>query len=238
MEFRSIEFAPGAVVAPNVITIPTSAVDIDAVVSAYLIRSSSLVTINNHTGAQVIGTIADHAAAAVAGALGNHSQAEVIAALASHAAVDVAGALAAHAVHAHDIISTGLGGPVANALGLNAGLTVLNDAGAIGNHTIVGGGASGVQNNAAVQAHAAGAAPVAHAAGAAPVAHAAGGAALVHAAGAGTLVHALTGANPIVNVTPTKASARTITLAGGQNTALGDILVLTYIESGMKLKVA
>jgi len=53
------------------------------------------------------------------------------------------------ATHAHDLVSQGLGGAVANALGLPAGLNVLNDAGAAALHTVPGAGATGVQNNPA-----------------------------------------------------------------------------------------
>jgi len=63
-------------------------------------------------------------------------------------------AVADHPVHAHDFISLGIGGAVANAMGLPAGLNAINDAGAAGNHTVTGGGATGVQNNAAAQTHA------------------------------------------------------------------------------------
>ncbi len=90
------------------------------------------------------------------------------ASLADHSGVNIVAAVADHAVHAHDLISQGLGGPVANPLGLPAGLNELNDAGAAALHTVPGAGATGVQNNAAVQAHAAGVAPVVHA-GATPV---------------------------------------------------------------------
>src|SRR3990170_1416687 len=102
----------------------------------------------------------------------------------NHAQADVVAALADHAVHAHDLVSQGLGGPVANALGLPAGLNVLNDAGAAALHTVPGAGATGVQNNAAAQAHAAGAAAVAHG--------------------------ALTGADPVVAAVATRVDEDTI----------------------------
>ncbi len=76
-----------------------------------------------------------------------------IASVVSAQIIRVAAGLAAHAVHAHDFISTGIGGAVANAMGLPAGLNAINDAGAAGPHTVAGGGASGVQNNAAAQTH-------------------------------------------------------------------------------------
>lgn len=62
-------------------------------------------------------------------------------------------AIADHAVHAHDLVSQGLGGVVTNALGLPVGLNVLNDAGAAALHTVPGAGTTGVQNIAAAQAH-------------------------------------------------------------------------------------
>jgi hypothetical protein len=52
--------------------------------------------------------------------------------------------------HAHDLVSQGLGGAPAQALGLPAGLNVLNDDGAAAPHTVPGGGATGVQAAAAV----------------------------------------------------------------------------------------
>lgn len=170
---HEIKFVPGAVLAGVNIDIPSTAPLIDAVASAYIIRTTAGVTVGNHTQAQVAGALADHA------------------------------------VHAHDFISTGIGGVVANAMGLPAGLNAINDAGAVGAHTVPGGGASGVQNNAAAQAHAAGAAP---------------------------LAHALTGANPIVAAVPTKVDGNTITL--DVPTVLGDILSLTYIPVGGRLQVA
>ncbi len=127
-------------------------------------------------------------------AVGNHTQAEV------------AGALADHAVHGHDFVSTGIGGAVANAMGLPAGLDAINDAGAAGAHTVAAGSASGVQNNAAAQAH---------------------------AAGAAALAHALTGADPTVAVTPTKATGRTFSL--DQNVNAGDWVELNYMPVGGRL---
>jgi hypothetical protein len=48
--------------------------------------------------------------------------------------------------------------------------------------------------------------------------------------------HTVTGANPVVSATPTKVDEDTITL--NVNTQLGDILVLTYIPVGARLRVA
>ena len=123
----------------------------------------------------------------------------------NHPAVDIQGGapINAHAVHAHDLISQGLGGPVANALGLPAGLNVLNDAGGAALHTVPGAGATGVQNNPAVQAHVFGAG--------APVAHGAN-----------------TGATPIVAAVPTLLTSRTFSLS--VSTVLGDIVELSLIH--------
>jgi hypothetical protein len=73
-----------------------------------------------------------------------------------------------------------------------------------------------VQNNAAAQAHAAGAAAVAHAAGAAPIVHA--------------------GGNPIVAAVPTRLSARTFSLS--VNTLVGDMVELNYREVGERVLVS
>jgi hypothetical protein len=125
----------------------------------------------------------------------------------NHAQADIVAALANHPVHAHDLVSQGLGGPVANALGLPAGLNVLNDAGAAALHTVPGAGATGVQNNAAAQAHAAGGAPVAHGAS--------------------------TGADPVVAAVPTKVDATRFTLDVA--TTMGDILTLVYEMVGARV---
>jgi len=88
------------------------------------------------------------------------------ASLADHPGADIAGALADHAVHAHDLITQGTGAPPAGgAIGLDATLTALEDAAIAALHTVPGGGATGVQNNAAAQTHTAGAAPVTHTGG-------------------------------------------------------------------------
>ena len=91
---RTIQFAATAIVTPNPITLPTTAPDIDAVVSAEIERLPS--------------------------ALIAHTQAEVIDAIAVHAQALIVGALADHPVHSHDFSSQGLGGAVTNAMGLNA----------------------------------------------------------------------------------------------------------------------
>jgi hypothetical protein len=142
----------------------------------------------------------------------------VAAALADHPQADIVGAVADHPVHAHDLISQGTGAPPAGgAFGLGAGLNALEDGAAVAAHTVAGGGATGVQNNAAPQAHAAGATPVAHAPGAGVLAH---GAAV----------------NPLVAATATRLSARTISL--DVNTQLGDMLNLAYLEVGERALVS
>ncbi|MFA5186796.1 MAG: hypothetical protein WC551_09990 [Patescibacteria group bacterium] len=61
--------------------------------------------------------------------------------------IRVPAGLSDHPAHTHDFVSTGIGGAPANAMGLPAGLDAINDAGAVGAHTVAGGGASGVQDN-------------------------------------------------------------------------------------------
>jgi hypothetical protein len=185
----TVQFTPPATGTPNPITIPNSAPDIFAVVTAQIIRLPL--------------SLANHATADVAAALADHAQAAIVAALADHA------------VHAHDLISQGTGAPPANALGLPAALNSLEDAGGVALHTVAGAGATGVQNNAAAQAHAVGGAPVAHAASAVPVVHA--------------------GGNPIVDAVPTGITARTFSLS--VNTLVGDMVELNYLEVGERVRV-
>ncbi len=123
----------------------------------------------------------------------------------NHAPADVATALADHAVHAHDFKSQGLGGAVANNLGLPAGLNAINDSGAAAVHTVPGGGATGVQSNAAAQTHSGSVTPVTHGFN--------------------------TGATPVVATVPTKITARTFSLS--VNTLAGDLLSLVYQEVGV-----
>jgi len=187
---RTIQFAATAIVSPNPITLPAGAPDIDAVVTAEIERLPA--------------------------ALGDHTQAEVIDAIAVHAQALIAGALLDHPVHNHDLVSQGLGGGVTNALGLDAGLTAIEDAGGVATHTVPGGGATGVQDNAAAQAHAAGAAPVGHLVGANPLAH--------------------VGDDPIVAAVPTRISTRTFSL--DVNTLVGDLVTLNYLEVGERVLVS
>lgn len=192
---KTIKWVPGAIVTPNPITIPAAAPDIFAVLEARIIRLPN-----------ALGVATDHLAAAVAAALADHPQA------------DIAGALANHPVHAHDLISQGTAAPPAGgAYGLGAGLNALEDGAVAAAHTVPGAGATGVQNNAAAQAHGNGAAPVGHAAGAGVLAH---GAAV----------------NPVVAAVPTRLSTRTISL--DVNSQLGDILTLAYLEVGERVLVS
>lgn len=159
---KNIAFAPGAVVSPGAITIPTNAPDIGSIVSAQIIRTTSGITISAHAVTQP--TQADHS---------------------------------------HSLMSTGIGGAVAEALGLPAGLNVLNDAGAAGTHTIPNAdGTNGVQKT-----------------GAPPV-----------ISGTAVAAHTLTGADPTVAATPTKLTSRTLSL--NVNTVLGDLLLLYYEAVG------
>ena len=82
------------------------------------------------------------------------------AALADHPPADVVGALLNHAVHSHhlDVGAAAVATPYGASAGGN---DIVDGAG----QAIPGGGATGVQNNAAVQAHAAAAGVLAHVAG-------------------------------------------------------------------------
>ena len=116
---KSRTFVPGAIATPGAITLPADAPDIDAVVSAQVIRVGNAL------------------------AVPNHAQADIVAALANHP------------VHAHDLV---FGAAQANAVTVGAASTPLGSA-APG--TLAGGGATGIQNIAAAQAHVAtGANPV------------------------------------------------------------------------------
>lgn len=190
---KIIKWVPGAIGTPNPITIPAAAPDIFAVLEARITRLPN-----------ALGVATDHLPAAIVAALADHAQAAIVAALANHA------------VHAHALISQGTGiAPAGGAFGLGAGLNALEDGAAAAPHTAPGGGATGVQNNAAAQAHGNGVAAVVHGAGAAP---------LVHGAAA----------NPVVAAVPTLVTARTISL--DVNTLVGDMLTLAYLEVGERVR--
>jgi len=180
---RTVQFAATAIVSPNPITLPTTAPDIDAVVTAEIERLPS--------------------------ALDDHQQAEVIDAIAVHAQALIVGALADHGVHQHDITTVAVAG----------GGGAVTDPAAPGPLESAGGGqvnTGAVDNNAAAQAHAAGAATVAHLVGANPVAHA--------------------GGNPIVAAVPTRITTRTFSL--DVNTLVGDLVTLNYLEVGERVLVS
>jgi hypothetical protein len=127
--------------------------------------------------------------------------------IANHAQVDIVAALADHAVHLHDLqleVEADAGGNRVNSA-LGPPVTL----GRPGAGALVVGvqGTRGVQNNAAAQAHAAGAAAVTHG--------------------------ALTWADPVVAATPTKLDEDTITL--NVNTTLGDLLTLIYEAIGARV---
>lgn len=205
---KRIVFVPGAIVTPNPITIPTGAPDIDSIVAAEITRLPSGMAIPDHAAADVQAStpINDHPAADI----------------------QASAPINDHPVHAHDFITQGVAGAPANAIGLDAALTALEDAGAAALHTVPGAGATGVQNNAAAQVHAFGAGVVTtHAFGA--------GVVTTHGFGAGVaLAHgASTGADPVVAATATRLTTRTISL--NVSTLLGDVLLLDYLESGERV---
>ena len=70
---RTIQFIPGLIVTPNAITLPTSAPDIEAVVSAEIERLPS--SLAAHAAGAAVD---DHAAADIAGALANHVGADPV----------------------------------------------------------------------------------------------------------------------------------------------------------------
>lgn len=240
---RTIEFVPGAIGAGANITIPATAPDIQAVVSAEITRlptgmgvqdhaaAAVVAAFGNHTQAQVIGSFGNHTQAAIVAAFADHAAAAVIAGVANHTQANIVAAIVDHAVHAHDLLVT----VAAAAEAYGASGVGVADLESITGQTIpAAGAAGGCANNAAAQAHGAGGAAVAHAAGAV-VAHAAG-AALAHAAGvalahvAGVAVAHGAAADPVTAAVPTIGTTRIITLS--VNTVLGDVLILNYLEVG------
>ena len=141
---RIIRFVPGAIVTPNAITLPTTAPDIDAVVTAEITRVP--VGMCN---------------------LAAHGQADIIAAIDDHQQADVVDALADHGVHQHDItsvVAAGGGGALTDPL-------IPGPLESVGGGQV---NAGAVDNIGAAQAHADGTTPPPHAAGVNPVAHGAG----------------------------------------------------------------
>lgn len=247
-------FVPGAVLAGANHTLPAEFPDLAAITNAQLIRVTAQLTatlthaqlvaaVDDHAQAAIVGALADHAQAAIVGALADHAQAAIVGALADHAQAAIVGALADHAAHGHNITTVA-------AAGGGAALTQPLVPGPIETAAAPQVNVGAVDVLGAAQAHAAGAAAVAHAAGAAAVAHAAGAAAVAHAAGAAAVAHAaaaggpvaatLTGADPTINVLAaniTLVDRRTFSFAA-QATALGDILILRYLEVGSYPRVA
>lgn len=146
---QTISFIPGAVVTPNPINIPATALFMSSVVGAYILRMGA------------------------GFAIPDHPQADVIAAVADHPQADVAGALADHPVHQHDITTvTAAGGGSAMTEPAVAGALETAGAGQTNPNAVDANAAAQAHAaGAAAVAHAAGAAAVAHGAatGANPV---------------------------------------------------------------------
>lgn len=241
---ESIQFVTGAIATPNPITLPTWAARLETVVSAEILRPASALA--NHTQAQIIAGVTDHLDTAIIAGVANHPAADVIAGVANHAAADSATTLGNHStatiiacitthpVHTHDIVVGAAA--VANAYGATAAGAADFENGAGGGSNIAGAGATGIQNNAAAQAHIATAVNLAHLGGA-DLVHGAG-VAVVHGAGvavahvAGAVVEH-TGANPVVAATATKITTSTFSL--NVNLLVGDILTLNYIAVGERI---
>ena len=242
---KTILFVPGPIVSPNALTLPVTAPGIDAVVSAQIIRPAA--GLEDHPAAGVILGVTDHAMAGVATGLGDHPAADVILGVIDHAAADfataygvhtddiVVDAILNHPVHAHTLVVQAVA--VVEAFGASGVGTA--DIESLTGQTIAGAGATGIQDSAAVQAHADGANPVTHG-GALALAHAAGallahvaGAALAHVAGA-DLAH--TSITPVVAAVPTRISTRTFSLS--VDTLTGDLVSLVYLEVGERMAVS
>jgi len=180
--------------------------------------------------------VTEHLPAAVIAALTTHLTADVAAAVDDHTDAQVVDAILNHPVHSHPLlIQAVVSGEDFGASGVGS-----NDIQSATGQTVVGGGGTGgVQDNAAVQAHADGANPLVHAGtalahvvSATDVAHVAG-AAMVH--GNGVAV-AHTGASPVVGANALKVDADTITLDVNLNA--GDLLTLVYTEVGHLISVS
>lgn len=245
---QTIRWANSALILAGAdVTLPTTAPRLATVLGAEITRPAQ--GLANHLAAAVIAGVADHGMAAVALGVTQHLAAAVIAGVTTHLAADVATAMGLHLddevvdailnhpVHAHDLL-------VAAALSVEdfgASGAGANDVESVIGQTVPGNQvAGGVQNNAAAQAHAAGANPLDHAAHAAALAHVAG-AVVAHVAGAdvvhtnGVAVEHL-GASPIQAVTATFKDRDTVTL--NQNLLVGDLLTLVYLEVGDRIPVS
>jgi len=242
---RRIQFVPGAVGMGGNITIPTPAPDIDAVVAAEITRLPTALGVGDHPAVDVVASFGDHTQAQVAACFGNHTQAQVVAAFAdhpqanvvagvgNHTQAEVVGAIADHPDHAHDLlVAVGAAAEPYGASGVGVA-----DLESITGQTVPGGlGTGGVQDNAAAQVHAAGAAAIVHAAGA-NVDHAVGiavphvgGADLAHIAGA-DLAHGAA-ADPVVAVAAVVKSTTRIVTFTAVNVLDGDLVTLVYQEVG------
>ena len=204
-----VQYIPGPIgAAPAVHTLPATAPDIDAVVSAEITR--------------IPGALSAHAAGAAPLA---HAATAV-------PVVHAGAAVADHAAHAHDLISQGVAGAVGVAIGWDAvaPITQLEDAGAAAPHTLAGGGATGVQDFA-IPAHGV-TQPNDHLPAAIVAAvddHAPADVAL------GLADHI--GANPVVAVpTVVKLTRRTFTLDVA--TLVGDLLTMDYHAVGERVAVS
>jgi len=205
---RIEHWVPGVVATPAAFAIPVTAPDIYLTVEAEIKRIPQVV------GAHAAGAVdLAHAATAVAVAHVN-------------AAVD------AHAVHAHALISQGLGGAVTIALGWDgAAPAQMEDGGAAALHTFPGGGATGVQDFT-VPAHVVNPQPDNHAG--ADILAAVDDHAVADVAAA-IADHA--GVDPDIGaIVVARVTKRTISL--DTNLQIHDILILTYHEVGSRVSVA
>jgi len=228
------------------VTLPVTAPRLCTVVSASITRLST--GLADHLAAAVILGVVDHPMANVALGVTQHLPAAVIAALTTHLAADVAAAVVLHTddavvdaildhpVHSHPLlIQAVVSGEDFGASGVGS-----NDIQSATGQTIVGaGGTGGVQNNAAVQAHAVGANPLVHTA--TPLAHVVSATDVAHVAG-NPMVHGNgiavphLGASPVVGANATKVDADTVTLDVNLNA--GDLLTLVYTEVGHLISVS
>jgi len=249
---RRIQFVPGNIGMGGNITIPVPAPDIDLVVAAEITRLPTALGVgnhaaaavagcfDNHTQAQVIASLQDHPQADVAGAFLDHPAADIIGGVGNHTQVQTVACIADHAVHAHDLLV--VVGVVAEAYGASGGGVA--DLESVTGQTVVGGSAvnGGVQDNAAVQAHAGSTTDLAHVAGAnadhavdTPVQHV-GVADLAHVALA-DLAHGAA-ADPVVAVAAVVRSTTRIVTFTAVNIVLGDLVTLVYYEVGERVSTS
>ena len=205
---RIEHWVPGVVATPAAFAIPVTAPDI------YLVVEAEVKRVPQSIGAHAAGVVdLAHAATAVAVAHAN-------------AAVN------AHADHAHDISAEGLGAGVTVAIGWDAiPPNQLEDAGAVGTHTLPAAAATGVLDFT-VPAHVVGAQPDNHTG--AQVLAAVDDHAVADVAAA-LADHG--GVDPDIGaIVVTRVTKRTISL--DTNLQIHDILILTYHEVGSRVSVA